>query len=144
MTLRSQLSVDYTTTVVVSDMLGNRNNFEDLTATDATTIASAPAPHPLASDSTYRNENIFGPHIIQSSDRRYFLSIAALDPIGVYGNTGYASTYGNQLTTVGALRSMKPKLMAFQWPNEAVIGKPSTSWRRWAIHEEDSPPHTCH
>ncbi|KAH9016886.1 hypothetical protein EDB84DRAFT_1679658 [Lactarius hengduanensis] len=96
-----------------------------------------------------------------------------LDPNGMYGNTGYcASMLAWEMThlifqdirldlrepvnnsrarwyigvTLGkrTQRSMKPKSMAFQRLNEAVMGKLSTSRRQWVISEEDSPPHTCH
>ncbi|KAH8980545.1 hypothetical protein EDB92DRAFT_1900312 [Lactarius akahatsu] len=42
-------------------MLRNRTNLEDLTETNRTTIAPAPAPHPLATDGAYRNETLFDP-----------------------------------------------------------------------------------
>ncbi|KAI9433751.1 hypothetical protein H4582DRAFT_2060786 [Lactarius indigo] len=128
MTLRSQLSVDYTTTVAISPQQTQRQLLP-------------PQRRTLSLATAYKNENIFDPHTIQSSDRCYFLSIAALDPIGVYGNTWY---YIGVTLEKRTQRRLKPELMAFQWLNEAVIGTPSTSWRRWVTHEEDSPPHTCY
>ncbi|KAH9042929.1 hypothetical protein EDB83DRAFT_2640545 [Lactarius deliciosus] len=56
-----QLSVDCTTALAASNMPGNRTNLEDLTVTDATAIAPPTAPHPLASDSAYKNEILFDP-----------------------------------------------------------------------------------